>query len=41
MAKGLTVQEFIEKSNKLHNYKYDYSKTEYVKSSIKTKIICK
>lgn len=36
----LTTFEFIEKAKKIHNNKYDYSKTEYIKSKIKICIIC-
>ena len=36
----LTNQEFIEKANKIHNNKYDYSKVEYVNNSTKVCIIC-
>ena len=32
---------FIEKSNIIHNDYYDYSKTEYVNTKTKVKIICK
>ena len=32
--------EFQEKANKLHNFKYDYSKVEYVNSRTKVCIIC-
>ena len=32
--------KFIEKSNKLHNNQYDYSKVNYVNSSTKVCIIC-
>lgn len=32
---------FIEKSNFIHNNKYDYSLVEYIKSKLKVKIICK
>lgn len=35
------VSEFIEKSNLIHNNKYDYSKSEYVNGKTKTIIICK
>lgn len=31
---------FVEKANKIHHYKYDYSKSEYIKFGIKVKIIC-
>ena len=37
---GLTTEEWIEKANKIHNYKYDYSKTNYVGHSKKVCIIC-
>ena len=37
----LSSNEFIDKSNQLHNYKYDYSLVEYINSSKKVKIICK
>ena len=33
--------DFIEKSIKIHNDKYDYSKVEYVNALTKVKIICK
>ena len=33
-------ENFIEKSNKKHNNKYDYSKVEYVNSQTKVCIIC-
>ena len=35
-----TTKEFIEKAKEIHNNKYDYSKTEYINSRIKVKIIC-
>lgn len=38
--KRLTTQEFIEKAKKIHGERYDYSKTEYVKSNQKVCIIC-
>jgi hypothetical protein len=31
---------FIEKAKKIHNNKYDYSKTEYISNSSKIEIIC-
>lgn len=40
MSKRLTLQEFIEKANQLHNYKYDYSETVYIDSRSKLTIIC-
>ena len=36
----LTKEEFINKSNAVHNHKYDYSLTEYINSNTKVKIIC-
>jgi len=33
-------EKFIEKSNNIHNNKYDYSLVEYIKSTIKVEIIC-
>lgn len=35
-----TKQKFIDKANKKHNNKYDYSKLEYTKSQDKVIIIC-
>lgn len=32
---------FIEKSNNLYDYKYDYSLVNYIKSNTKVKIVCK
>jgi uncharacterized C2H2 Zn-finger protein len=32
---------FIEKANKIHNNKYDYSKVQYKNTSTKVEIICK
>jgi hypothetical protein len=40
MRKLVTKEEFIERSNKVHNYKYDYSEIEYVNTNIKVSIIC-
>ena len=39
-SKRLTNEEFIEKANKVHNNKYNYSKSEYVNTSTKLCIIC-
>ena len=36
----LTLEEFIKKSIKIHDNKYDYSLVEYVKGRINVKIIC-
>lgn len=38
--KKLNQEEFINRSNKIHNFKYDYSLVEYVCSKTKVKIIC-
>lgn len=35
-----TTKDFIEISNKVHNYKYDYSKVEYKNNYTKVCIIC-
>jgi len=39
MLKG-NSSEFINKSNNVHNNKYDYSMVDYIKNNIKVKIIC-
>ena len=39
-SKRLTNEEFIDKANSVHNYKYDYSKSEYINTSTKLCIIC-
>jgi hypothetical protein len=36
----LTLHEFIEKSNKIHNSFYDYSHVQYLNSNTKIKIVC-
>lgn len=38
--KKLTLHEFIVRSNKKHNFKYDYSKVNFKDSRTKVKIIC-
>lgn len=40
MPNKITQEEFIERANKVHNFKYDYSKLEYKDSHSKIKIIC-
>lgn len=40
MARITNTQGFIKKANEIHNNKYDYSLSVYVKSSEKVKIIC-
>ena len=37
---SMSNDEFIEKANKIHNGRYDYSKVKYVDSSTKVCIIC-
>jgi len=39
-VKRSSKKEFIEKSNKVHNNKYDYSLVEYKNNKTKVKIIC-
>lgn len=42
IGKGkLTTLQFIEKSDILHNSKYDYSKLKYLESNTKVTIVCK
>lgn len=36
-----TTSEFVEMANKVHNNKYDYSKTKYIRMQDKVCIICK
>ena len=38
--KKLTLESFLERSKKIHNNKYDYSKVEYVNAKTKVCIIC-
>ena len=38
--KKSNTQEFIEKANKIHNHKYDYSLVNYTNATTKIKIIC-
>lgn len=40
MSRKLTLDQFIERSEKIHNFKYDYSLSHYVNSATKLKIIC-
>ena len=39
-SEKLTTEEFINKANKIHNNKYDYSKVNYINNSTKVTIIC-
>ncbi len=38
--KGLTKENFIEKAQKIHGNKYDYSKVDYIDNKTKVCIIC-
>lgn len=40
MSRRLTIQEFIEKAQRVHGGKYDYSRTIYVDSRTKVAIVC-
>lgn len=42
MAKGISLsqEEFIDKANKIHQGKYDYSNAKYINNREKVKIIC-
>ena len=40
MSKRLNTEMFIERSNKIHNYYYTYSNTEYVNNKIEVEILC-
>ncbi len=40
MRKKLTLEEFVERANKIHSNKYDYSKVEYINNQTKVCIIC-
>lgn len=40
MSKKVTTEIFIDKANLIHNEKYDYSKSIYLKTHTKIKIIC-
>lgn len=40
MSDKFTTQDFIDKSNQVHNFKYDYSLVDYINNTIKVTIIC-
>jgi very-short-patch-repair endonuclease len=40
MSRRLTTQQFIERAKEVHGDKYDYSKVNYIKNSVKVCIIC-
>ena len=41
MPKKVTTKDFINRANKIHNNKYNYTKVDYNNSKTKIKIICK
>jgi len=41
LSKVLSNSEFINRANKLHNNRYDYSSSVYIRGDQKVKIICK
>lgn len=41
MPKKLTTEDFIEKANKIHNFKYEYIDINYINNKSKIKIQCK
>jgi very-short-patch-repair endonuclease len=40
MPKRLTANDLIDKANQIHNFKYDYSKVEYINNKTKVLIVC-
>lgn len=40
-SRQLTTHDFVVRAKEVHGDKYDYSKTEYAKSSVKVNIICR
>lgn len=40
MAKPMTINNFVEKANNIHNNKYDYSNVNYINNYSKVCIIC-
>jgi Zn finger protein HypA/HybF involved in hydrogenase expression len=40
MSKQVTTESFIKRAQKVHGFKYDYSKTEYINAKTKVTIIC-
>ena len=39
--RSLSLTEFITRSNKIHNDRYDYSKVKYINYKTEVKIMCK
>jgi hypothetical protein len=40
MSRRLTLEEFVKKSNIIHNDKFDYSISNYINNGVKIEIIC-
>lgn len=40
MSKRLTPEDFVSKSNAIHNNKFNYSKSNYINSATKIEILC-
>lgn len=36
----LTLEQFTERANQIHNFKYDYSESEYIDTDTRLKVIC-
>jgi hypothetical protein len=41
ITQKMTFDEFFQKANKIHNFKYTYSEKDFIDGSTKTKITCK
>lgn len=39
-APRVTLEAFINRANKIHNFKYDYSNVDWVNTKVKVEIIC-
>ncbi len=39
-TKAMTLDDFITKASKIHNFKYDYHTSQYINNNTKIKIIC-
>jgi len=40
-SRRITQEDFIKRSNEIHNYKYEYSESVYITAKTKVKILCK
>ena len=40
MGRKLTKEEFVLKARKIHGFKYNYSKVEYIDTKTKVCIVC-